>query len=75
MEEGKQMNIWQQAIDHELVIAYLGVAKSEASLEGAKKALSELIQWHIDAATDPRVNGGYSLQEHIDDNEEFDWGF
>lgn len=59
-ETCKTENPWQQAIDHELVSAHLGVA-GEATPEKAKKILSKLIQWHIDVATDPRVNGGYKL--------------
>lgn len=65
------MNVWQLAIDKELVLAYLGVAKDGATQEEATKALSELIQWHIDVATDPRVNGGYALVkvEHPKDSD------
>lgn len=54
-------NVWQEAIDHELVCAYLGIASEEASIDEARKALSELIQWHIDVATNPDTNGGYKL--------------
>lgn len=54
-------NAWQQAIDHELVCAYLGVAKDDATYEDARKALSELIQWHVEVATNPETNGGYKL--------------
>lgn len=55
------MNIWQQVIDHELVIAHLGIAKDDVSFEEARRAISELIQWHVDVALDPEVNGGYAL--------------
>ena len=55
------MNIWQKVIDHELVIAHLGVAKDDATWDEARKAISELIQWHVDVATNPKVNGGYVL--------------
>lgn len=55
------MNVWQEAIDYELVIANIGIA-GDVSLDEAKKTLSELIQYYIDVATDPRVNGGRSLQ-------------
>ena len=54
------VNAWQQAIDHELVTAHLGVAGA-ATLEEARKALHELICWHIDVATDPATNGGKVL--------------
>ena len=55
------LNPWQQAVDHELVTAHLGVAGTATS-EEARKALNELICWHIAVATDPQVNGGFSLQ-------------
>lgn len=64
------MNVWQEAIDYELVMAHLGIAAEGATLEEAKKALSELIQWHIDVATDPCTNGGWSLQP---DKRYWDW--
>lgn len=54
-------NPWQQAVDHELVVAHLGVANA-ATQEEAKKALRRLIQWHIDVATNPAVNGGFELK-------------
>lgn len=64
------MNVWQQVVDHELVIAHLGVAKDDVSWDEARKAISELIQWHVDVATDPRVNGGHALVkvEHLEDS-------
>ena len=54
------VNAWQQAIDHELVTAHLGVAGA-ATIEEARKTLHELICWHIDVATDPATNGGKVL--------------
>lgn len=54
-------NVWQQAIDDELVAAHLGVAQDGVPLEYAKKRLNDLICWHIDVALDPAVNGGYQL--------------
>lgn len=54
-------NVWQQAIDDELISAHLGVAGDYATLDDARQALSDLIQWHIDVATDPKVNGGREL--------------
>ena len=54
------LNAWQQAIDHELVIANLGVA-GVATFEEARKAIQELIAWHVEVATDPATNGGKVL--------------
>ena len=54
-------NVWQQAIDDELISSHLGVADDYATLDDARQALSELIRWHIDVATDPKVNGGWKL--------------
>ena len=56
-----QPNPWQQAVDVELVSAHLGMA-GNVSFADAAKALSELIQWNIDVATNPQTNGGLSLQ-------------
>ena len=68
------MNIWQQVIDHELVSAHLGIAKDGVSWDEARKAISGLIQWHVDVALDPKVNGGYALikvEYLLDDGYEF----
>lgn len=62
------MNVWQAAINREFVLAYLGVAKDDATIEDATRALSELIQWHVDVATDPKVNGGYVLRKQDDES-------
>lgn len=56
-----EVNPWQHAVDQQRVIAHLGVAADGVSLEEATKQLGELIDWHIDVATDPQVNGGYAL--------------
>lgn len=57
------LNVWQQAIDAELVSAHLGVAPNDATFEGAQKAIHELICWHIDVATNPATNGGQRLTD------------
>lgn len=57
------LNVWQQAIDAELVNAYLGVTHNDATFEGAQKAIHELICWHIDVATNPATNGGQRLTD------------
>lgn len=57
------LNVWQQAIDAELVSAHLGVALNDATFEGAQKAIHELICWHIDVATNPATNGGQRLTD------------
>lgn len=43
-------NVWQQAIDDELIIAHLGIAQNEVTREEAKVELNKLIAWHIDVA-------------------------
>lgn len=43
-------NNWYQAIDEQLVAAGLGVLKPNASLEEAKKAVNDLIDWHVSVA-------------------------
>lgn len=57
------LNVWQQAIDAELVSTHLGVAHNDATFEGAQKAIHELICWHIDVATNPATNGGQRLTD------------
>ncbi len=57
------LNVWQQAIDAELVNAHLGIAHNDATFEGAQKAINELICWHIDVATNPATNGGQRLTD------------
>ena len=57
------LNVWQQAIDAELVNAYLGVAHNNETFEGARKALHELICWHVGVATNPATNGGQRLTD------------
>jgi hypothetical protein len=57
------LNVWQQAIDEELVSTHLGVAHNDATFEGAQKAIHELICWHIDVATNPATNGGQRLTD------------
>lgn len=66
------MNVWQKVVDHELVVAHLGVAKDNVTWEEARRAISELIQWHVNVATDPKVNGGYVLV-HTKTLEEEGW--
>lgn len=52
LKASKQLgvNVWQAAIDRELVAAHLGVA-GPATIEEASKAIRELILWNIQAAT------------------------
>jgi hypothetical protein len=54
-------NHYQQAVDHELVLAHLGVADSADDLSTARKKLQELLDYHVQVATDPLTNGGYKL--------------
>ena len=53
-------NVWQQAVDHALVSAHLGVA-GDVTAEEATKILNDLICWNIQVATDPLTNGGKVL--------------
>ena len=53
---------WLIACDNELVNANIGVAELSHSFDYAKEKLAELIEWHVAVATDPAVNGGFSLQ-------------
>lgn len=54
------VNVWQQAVDNELVSAHLGVA-GDVTVEDAVKTLHDLICWNIEVATDPLTNGGKVL--------------
>lgn len=75
MEEGKQMNIWQEAVNRELIRAELGVVSEATSLEQAERILSELIQWYIDVAINPDCNGGYSLQPCDEFDDDWEWDY
>ena len=52
---------WIHAIDEELVGTFIGVANVSDTYEVAKKKLGELIDWHVQVAIDPAVNGGCVL--------------
>jgi len=58
---------WLRAVDEEMVTTGLGVANLSDSYDSAKQKLNSLINWHIDVATDPRVNGGFHLQQKVYD--------
>ena len=49
---------WVEAADVEMTLAHIGVADESDDYDTASKKLRELIQWHVDVATDHRVNGG-----------------
>jgi len=48
---------WKQAIDQELSL----IQSSTDSYDTPQAAIKALIDWHVETATDPRVNGGYAL--------------
>ena len=50
---------WLRAIDEALVVANIGVANLDDTYEQAKAKLNSLIDFHVDVATDPAVNGGF----------------
>lgn len=52
---------WLRVVDEEMVMCHLGIADANDTYEEAKRKLGLLIQWHVDVATDPAVNGGDSL--------------
>ena len=52
---------WLRAIDEALVVAHIGVANASDAYEQAKAKLDSLIGFHVGAATDPAVNGGWKL--------------
>lgn len=52
---------WTRAIDEALVVAHIGAANESDTYEQAKAKLNNLIDFHVDVATDPAVNGGYKL--------------
>ena len=52
---------YAQAAGEALIVANLGVDDSADSFEQANKKLMSLIDWNIQVATDPAVNGGFKL--------------
>jgi hypothetical protein len=61
-QQKQARNPWQEAVDRERVSAHLGIAADGVSVEEAVQQVTELIDWHVQVATDPSVNGGFSLQ-------------
>jgi len=55
------MTPYEKAIDEELICAHIGCVVDGDTIDDARRKLRELIQWHVDIATDERVNGGYRL--------------
>ena len=56
-------DIWRTAVDHLLIINWIGTTDGVKTVEGALEKLAELIEWEIKIATDPKVNGGYELRK------------
>lgn len=48
---------WVRVLDAEMVSTHQGVASGDDSYAEAKKKLSMIINWHVDVANDPAVNG------------------
>jgi uncharacterized protein YoaH (UPF0181 family) len=61
-QQQQTRNPWQEAVDRERVSAHLGIAADGVSVDEAVKQVAELIDWHVQVATDPFANGGFSLQ-------------
>lgn len=59
LEKLEETNPYYLAIDDACVTAHIGTAESFAT---PKEALNAIIAWEIAVATDPAVNGGFSLQ-------------
>lgn len=57
-----QTNPYEFAVDQCLVVAHLGIADPSHTREEAIRRLGQLIDFHVQVATDPRTNGGLSLQ-------------
>ena len=51
---------WKQAVNDELVIS---LQCTTDYYDDPKKAIKDLIDWHVQVATDPQCNGGYELVE------------
>lgn len=47
------MDKWQQAIDNQMVICHLGIAKDE---DDPEKLLNMIIDWHVDVNLDPAIS-------------------
>lgn len=55
------INPYQAAVDRELISCHLGTANDDDGDTVAGEKLSQVIDWHVSVATDPKVNGGYHL--------------
>jgi len=63
----KKMNedtedIWRKAVDHCLVVNCIGTTDGCETVADALNKIAELVKHEITIATDPAVNGGYSLK-------------
>lgn len=52
---------WVRAADQEMICSHIGVASKGDSYELAREKLASLIEWNVQVATDPSVNGGKML--------------
>lgn len=58
---------WVRVLDEEMVSTHQGVASGDDSYAEAKKKLSMIINWHVDVANDPAVNGGKKPWPKLDE--------
>lgn len=62
MQEIEQIKSgWLRAVDDNMTSSHVGVANASDTYHEARKKLSDLIEWHVQVATDPCVNGGFVL--------------
>jgi len=57
----RETNIWKEAIDHLLIINNIGTSDDCKTTKDVLNKLSLLIEFEIQIATDPEVNGGFKL--------------
>ena len=57
---------WLRAVDDNMTSSHIGVANASDTYHEARKKLSDLIEWHVQVATDPCVNGGFVLVQVCD---------
>ena len=57
---------WLRAVDDNMTSSHIGVANACDTYHEARKKLSDLIEWHVQVATDPCVNGGFVLVQVCD---------
>lgn len=57
-KDAEVRNEWRRALENEAVVCHILSGENKGD---PRKMLNDIINWHINVAVDPKVNGGYTL--------------